>query len=165
MKFGVGVVAVSAFVWSLSCAAQSTPPASAPAGTTAQCKDGSFYSGASHRGACSRHGGVDTWYGPGNAGTAQGSSAATAAKSATGPAAGGSGVGASTSPAARAVDADKTASAAKGGGAGQVWVNTSSKVYHCPGDRYYGKTKQGQYMTEAAAKAAGDRPDHNKPCG
>ena len=50
------------------------------------------------------------------------------------------------------------------GSAGQVWVNTRSKVYHCPGDRYYGHTVQGTYMTEAAATAAGDRPSRGKAC-
>ena len=56
------------------------------------------------------------------------------------------------------------ATPAPGGGPGMVWVNTRSKVYHCQGDRYYGNTKQGSYMSEPAAKAAGDRPDHGKAC-
>jgi hypothetical protein len=37
---------------------------------------------------------------------------------------------------------------------GKVWVNTSSGAYH-KGGRYYGKTKQGKFMTEDEAKKAG----------
>jgi hypothetical protein len=37
---------------------------------------------------------------------------------------------------------------------GKVWVNTETKVYHKSG-RWYGKTKQGKFMTEAEAQAAG----------
>ncbi len=36
-----------------------------------------------------------------------------------------------------------------------VWVNTDSGIYHKPGTRFYGKTKQGKYMSEADAIKAG----------
>ncbi|WP_226445340.1 hypothetical protein [Acidovorax radicis] len=66
-----------------------------------------------------------------------------------------------------AAPAAKTAApttAAAGGGAGKVWVNTASKTYHCEGAKYYGKTKAGEYLTEADAKAKGYHADHGKAC-
>lgn len=57
------------------------------------------------------------------------------------------------------------ANAAPGGGPGLVWVNVNTKVYHCYGDRYYGKTKDGKYMKEADAKALGAHASRNQPCG
>jgi DNA uptake protein ComE-like DNA-binding protein len=41
--------------------------------------------------------------------------------------------------------------------AGMVWVNLDTKVYHKEGDRWYGKTKHGKWMTEQDAIAAGYR--------
>ena len=55
--------------------------------------------------------------------------------------------------------------AAAGGGEGKVWVNTKSGTYHCEGTKYYGKTKAGEYMSEADAKAKGFHADHKKACG
>ena len=107
---------------------------------TATCKDGSAFTGTRRSGACRGHGGVQSW---GTAATE------------TGPAV--------TPPAPSASTSSRTIPS-PGGGAGQVWVNTASKVYHCPGDRWYGKTKQGSYMSEAEAKAQGARPDHGKTC-
>ena len=43
-----------------------------------------------------------------------------------------------------------------------VWVNTKSKIYHYAGTRSYGKTKQGAYMCEADATAAGDRASKSR---
>lgn len=51
----------------------------------------------------------------------------------------------------------QTTTAAPPSGPGMVWVNTDTKVYHKEGDRYYGKTKHGKYMTEQEAIQAGYR--------
>ena len=49
-------------------------------------------------------------------------------------------------------------------GDAQVWVNTGSGVYHCPGGRYYGATKRGKYMSESGAVASGYRAAYGNPC-
>ena len=40
----------------------------------------------------------------------------------------------------------------------QVWVNTKSGKYWRPGSRFYGKTKQGEYISEKEAVQKGYRP-------
>jgi hypothetical protein len=40
---------------------------------------------------------------------------------------------------------------------GMVWANLNTKVYHFSTDSTYGTTKNGKFMTEADAKAAGFR--------
>lgn len=58
--------------------------------------------------------------------------------------------------AAKPVEASATpAEIADAKAKGLVWVNTSSKVYHKSGDKYYGSTKYGKFMTEADAQKMG----------
>jgi hypothetical protein len=54
----------------------------------------------------------------------------------------------------------ETASAAAPAAVDQVWVNTRTGKYWRPGSRYFGRTKQGRFMTEQEAKAEGFQPAH-----
>jgi hypothetical protein len=134
----------------------------APSGATGTCKDGSYTTAQSKRGACSGHGGVNAWYADQKPVGTPLPAPAPAAGAAPAPAA------PATRPSTAAVPVEQPGTlrptVAPGGGAGKVWVNSASKVYHCQGDQWYGKTEKGAYMTEAAAKAQGDRPANNKTC-
>ena len=156
MKTKIRLIALVAGVLvSQLCIAQA--PAGAPAGSTGMCNDGTYSTAAAKKGACRGHKGVKDWYAdsttaPAEANTvrcAGGTCASTRC-----------GSGLSTS----SKNKCQSATPAPGGGAGQVWLNTSSNVYHCPGTKWYGKTKAGAYMTEAEAKAKGAHADHGKAC-
>ena len=136
-------------------------PAGVPAGTSGMCNDGTYSSSAEKKGACRGHKGVKDWYASETASPAS-PMAPPAPTMTKAPAT-------TTAPVAPAIQKPATMPggspmAAAGGGAGKVWANDSTKVYHCTGDKYYGTTKKGEYMAEADAKAKGYHADHGKAC-
>jgi len=42
-----------------------------------------------------------------------------------------------------------------------VWLNIPTRIYHMQGERWYGATKNGAYVCEKEADAAGDRATRN----
>ena len=148
--------------------AAAAAPGPKPSNATGLCNDGTYATSTSKSAGCRGHQGVKEWY-------AAAAPAAAAAPMAPAPAAPAPKTAAAPAPAAPATapaksttssTTSKTASMtqAAGGGPGLVWVNTSSNVYHCYGSSYYGKTKEGAYMSEADAKAKGAHADHGKAC-
>ena len=168
---------------SLTVAAQA--PAGVPAGSNGICKDGTYSTAAQKSGACQGHKGVQTWYSASAANPVKPTGAAAtpapmpaavpapaprplppatqAMAPAPRPAPAAPATAPQAAPAARKGSLSRETAAA-GGGPGMVWVNTASKVYHCSGTAYYGKTKAGKYVSEDAAKAEGDRANGGKPC-
>ncbi len=172
MNVAIRATAIAAALLVCQCAF-----AQAPAGSTGQCKDGTYTSSASKSGACRGHQGVKEWYATASSAPAAPAAGATSAKPAattqTKPATAAAPAATAAAPAAAstasapakpAKTSTATMAQAPGGGPGMVWLNTDSNVYHCPGTQYYGKTKQGAYMSEADAKAKGAHADHNHPC-
>jgi hypothetical protein len=51
---------IAGLMMSATCMAQA--PAAAPAGSTGLCRDGTYWTGATKRGACHGHKGVQDWY-------------------------------------------------------------------------------------------------------
>lgn len=132
-----------------------------PANATGQCNDGSYATSTSKSAGCRGHQGVKEWYAAAAAPAAPAVAAAPAPKTAPAPMpAAAPAASTKASPASKAAAMTQAA----GGGPGMVWVNSESKVYHCYGSTYYGKTKQGSYMSEADAKAKGAHADHGHAC-
>jgi hypothetical protein len=172
--------------------AQTAPasPATKPADATGQCRDGSYSTDAAKSGACRGHHGVKEWYAAATPASPTTSDVTPAAPSTTPAvpahtgapspttqvrtqsAAAAQAAGQSeTPPATQSISKGPVAAAAvtpvaPGAAPGLVWLNTGgkSKVYHCPGTTFYGKTKHGEYMTEADAKAKGAHGVRNQPC-
>ena len=122
------------------------------AGAQSICRDGTS-SKSSGRGTCSHHGGVAKRTEPA-APTTGGNSGDIALPSTQAPQA-------ASQPRERAPDNSR---ASEQSSSTRVWVNTKSGVYHCPGTRWYGATKSGEYTTERQARAAGDRPAYGRSC-
>ena len=131
-----------------------TAPAATSSAATGLCKDGTEWTGESKRGACRGHKGVKEWYAD-KEDDAKAKSSAKAEKE---------------QPAAAVEEsedeavAEKSAEPKAGGGKGKVWANTNSKIYHCEDSRFYGKTKAGEYMTEAEAQEKGYTANRKKVC-
>lgn len=151
--------------------ALSTTQGSSPStSATALCNDGIENHTATRRGACSRHGGIKQWYG-----TAAAPAASTSVRPAPAPvsapvarpAAPVAARPAASVPASAPVmtpNRTQQAPAPASGSNGRVWANASTKVYHCQGDRWYGNTKKGEYLSEAEAQSRGFHPSRGKNC-
>ena len=133
---------------SLGAQAVQKAPAGAPVNTTGQCRDRSYTYAASRFGACLTHGGLTAWWG-----------LTRAVRDESLPSPNSTGIAASG--AERPAERGKL----RGAGSDTVWINTRSRVYHCPGTRWFGQTTRGRYATERQALESGAHPAYGRRCG
>lgn len=155
------------------CLAQA--PAGAPTGATALCNDGTYSKSTSKLTACVGHKGNKTWFGapakttapaskPTTATAKPGTPAPAPAKPSTATPAATPTAQSKTAPTAKtAAAAPTSADIANAKAKGLVWVNLNTKVYHMSSATQYGTTKNGKFMSEADAKAAGYRAAKDAP--
>jgi hypothetical protein len=168
MKIRISLMLLAALgLGTLTCGAQ------APAGSTGLCKDGTYTTAAKKHGSCDAHGGVKAWFGTPIPQAAQPSPAVSAAAPQRSPVAATETATPSQTAAVPQASQASTPTPSSGVSSTQaqtsadsvkVWVNLSSKVYHCPSSEWYGKTTSGKYMSQAEAIAMGARPAYSKPC-
>ena len=162
------------FALTLACVVHAQAPSTAPAGTTAQCNDGTWSSDTSERDACASHNGIKMWYGTRDSASRKSATPTTTPAPAQMPPQTFPKPTPQTMPNAQTPTTGTQTgsrptlpggvSPAPGGGAGQVWIDSATNMYRCPNDRSYGKTGNGRYMAEADAVAQGIRPAEGKAC-
>lgn len=147
--------------------ANAQTPAGAPTGATAQCKDGTWSSEPNRDAACSSHDGVRTWYGASDSPTKTPAPAMmppqTFPKSTP-----------QTMPNAQTPTTGTQTgsrptlpgglSRKSGASAAHVWVDRSARTYVCEGERGYGTSSGGAYMSESDAVSNGNQPANGATC-
>jgi hypothetical protein len=156
----------TAFALATAGVASAQTPAGAPAGATAQCKDGTWSTEQNRDAACSGHDGVRTWYGPSD------SPSRTPAPAMMPPQTFPKPTPQQMPNAQTPTTGTQTGSrptlpggvSRKSGGAARVWVDRSARTYVCEGERGYGTSSGGTYMSESEAVSAGNQPANGANC-
>jgi hypothetical protein len=163
-----GLIAVMAAAVMIAAPGVHAQAAASSGGTTVQCNDGTSQTVTTTKGACRGHKGINKSASGSSSSTSSSSGSTSSSASSNTAAAAPAAASKTSTSSSNAMKSAPSTTPAAGGGPDKVWVNTASKTkaYHCQGDKYYGTTKQGQYMTKAQAESQGYHASKSsKACG